>query len=95
MLKGRVRRQDGVVRLNNRVGRLRGGVDGELELRLLSIVGRETLKQERTEAGASSTTEGMENEEALETRAVIRQTTDLVHHDIDLLLANGVVPTRV
>lgn len=87
--------EDGVVRLDNRVRGLRGGVDGELKLGLLAVVGGETLEQERTETRAGSTTERVEDEEALETRAVVSQTADLVHHNVNLLLADGVVATRI
>jgi hypothetical protein len=71
VLDGAVRRQDGVVGLDNRVGNTGRGVDRELELRLLSEVVRQALQQERTETGASTTTEGVEDEEALERIAVV------------------------
>lgn len=67
-----MRRKDRVVWFDDRVGRLRGRVDRELELRLLAIVGRQTLKQQSTETGTRSTTERVENKKALETSAVIR-----------------------
>ena len=95
MLKRRVGRQDGVVGLDNRARQLGSGVHAELELGLLAVVGGETLEEESAETRTGATTERVEDEEALEARAVVSQTTDLVHHDIDLLLANGVVPTRV
>jgi hypothetical protein len=37
----------------------------------------------------------VEDEEALQTRAVISQATELVHHRIDEFLADGVVTTSV
>ena len=55
-----------VVRLDDRVGELGRGVDAELELGLFAVVGGETLEEERTETRASSSTEGVEDEEALE-----------------------------
>ena len=55
-----------VVRLDDRVGELGRGVDAELELGLFAVVGGETLEKERTETRASSSTEGVEDEEALE-----------------------------
>ena len=95
MLKGGVGRQDGVVRLNDGGGHGRCGVDGELELGLLAIVSGESLEDQCTETGTSSTTEGVENEEALETTAVICEAANPIHHIVDLLLANGIVSTGI
>ena len=87
--------KNGVVGLNDGVGHRRRGVYGELELGLLAIVCRETLEDEGTETGTSSTTEGVEDEEALKAIAVIREAADLIHHNVDLLLSNGVVTAGV
>ena len=84
-----------VVRLDNRVGHRWCRIHRELQLRLLSIVGRQTLQDESTKTGTSSTTERMEDEEALQTVAIVGQPANLVHNDINLLLANGVVATSV
>jgi hypothetical protein len=71
VLNGAVRRQDGIVGLDDG-GRDTGRrVDGELELRLLSVVGRETLEEESTEAGARAAAEGVEDQEALKAAAVV------------------------
>ncbi|KAJ6446133.1 LOW QUALITY PROTEIN: RNA recognition domain-containing protein [Purpureocillium lavendulum] len=71
VLNGAVRRQDGVVGLHN--GRVGAGrrVNGELELGLLAVLGSQTLEHESAEAGAGTTTERVEDEEALERMAVI------------------------
>ena len=95
MLKGGVRRENRIVRLNNRVGHRRRGVHAKLELGLLAVICRETLEDERTETGASATAERVEDKEALEAIAVVGQPADLVHDDIDLFLADGVVTTSV
>ena len=95
MLEGGVGGQDGVVWLNDGVRHRWRGVYRELELRLLAIGRRETLQNEGTETGASSTTERVEDEEALKTRAVVRQATDLVHDGVDELLADGVVSASI
>ena len=87
--------QDGVVWLDNGVAKLGGGINAELKLGFLSVISRKTLKQESTETGTSSTTERVEDEEALETRAVICQTPDLIHNLIDLFLSYSVVTTSV
>lgn len=87
--------EDRVVWLNDGGGVLRSRVDTELKLGLLAIINRKTLHQESTETGTSTTTEGVENKETLETRAVVGDTADLVQDTVDHLLANGVVTTGV
>jgi len=95
VLEGGVGGQDGVVWLNNGVAELWGGVNAELELRLLSVIGRKTLKQESTETRTCSTTERVEDEEALEASTVICQAPDLVHNRVDLFFSNSIVTTSV
>ena len=56
-------REDGVVRLDNGGGDLRGRVHGELELGFLAVVDREAFHEEGREAGAGTATEGMEDQE--------------------------------
>ena len=80
VLKRRVGRQDGVVGLDNGARKLGGGVYAELKLRLLAVVHRQPLQEERTETGTSAATKRVEDEEALETRAVVGQAAGLVHH---------------
>ena len=48
-----------------------GWVDSELQLRFLAVVHAETLQKERCESRSSSATEGVENEESLETCALV------------------------
>ena len=95
MLQGGVGSEDRVVRLDNRGGGLRGRVDAELELALLAVVDREALHEEGAETRASTTAEGVEDEEALETNAVVGDAADLVQDTLDELLADGVVATGV
>lgn len=71
VLDGAVSGEDRVVRLNHGSGDTRSRVDGKLQLGLLSIVGRETLQQKRTKTGTGTTTEGVEDQEALQRRAVV------------------------
>lgn len=71
VLNGAVGRKNSVVRLNNGGGHTRSWVDGELQLGLLAVVGGEALEEKCAEAGASATAEGMEDEEALQGRAVV------------------------
>ena len=95
VLEGSVGGQDSVVRLDDRVAEPGGGINAELEFRLLSVISGKALEQESTETGTGSTTERVENEETLETGAVIGQTPDLVHNWVDLFFADGIVATSV
>jgi len=95
VLEGGVGGQDGVVRLNDSGGDLRSRVDGKLQLGLLSIVDRESLQEEGTESGTGTTTKGVEDEEALETSAVISQLSDSVQDKVDDFLSDGVVTTSI
>jgi len=85
--------QDCVVGLNDSGGDLGRGVDGEAELGLLTIVDRESLEEERTETGAGTTTNGVEDEETLETSALISELSDSVEAEINDFLADGIVTT--
>ena len=71
VLNSAVGGENSVVRLYNRGRDARRRIYGEFELALLAVVGREALKQERTETGSCATTERVENKEALERRAVV------------------------
>jgi hypothetical protein len=71
VLNGAVGGEDGVVGLNDGRGEARRGVNSELQLALLAVVGRETLEEEGTETGASTTAKGVEDQEALERLAVV------------------------
>lgn len=95
MLKSSVRRQDRVVRLDNRGSGLGSRVDAELQLALLAIINGKTFHQEGAETRTSASTEGVENQEALETAAVIGNAADLVEHLVDQLLADSIVATSV
>jgi hypothetical protein len=85
--------EDGVVWLNNGGGDLRRGVDGEAELGLLAVVNGESLEEEGTETGSGTTTDGVEDEEALETSALIGELSDSVEAEVNNLLTDGVVTT--
>jgi hypothetical protein len=95
VLQGGVGGQDGVVGLNHSGRDLRSGVDGELKLRLLAIVNAETLHEERGETGSSTTTERVEDQETLETGALVSQLPDSVKNKVNQLLSYGVVTTSV
>ena len=91
MLQGGVGGQDGVVRLNHCCGHLGSRVDGELQLRLLAIIHRQPFHEQRGEARSSATSEGVEEEEALQASALVSQLPDPVQDKVNNLLANGVV----
>ena len=95
VLEGGVGRQDGVVRLNDGVGHRGRGVHAELELGLLAIVGGKALEDESTEARTSSTTKRVEDKEPLQTRAVVSETADTVHHVVNQLLSDGIMTASI
>jgi hypothetical protein len=95
VLKSGMGSEDGVVGLDNGGGDLRCRVDAELELALLAVVDGEALHEEGTKTGTGTTTEGVEDEEALEARAVVGNVAHLVEDLVNELLANGVVATGV
>jgi len=93
VLEERVGRQDGVVRLNDGGGHLGGGVDGESELGFLAVIDGESLEEERSETGSGTATNGVEDEETLETSALIGELADSVEAEIDDLTSDGVMST--
>jgi hypothetical protein len=95
VLEGGVGGEDGVVWLDDRSGDLGCWVDTELELALLAIVDGQTLHQQGTETRTSSTTKGVEDEETLQTRAVVGNAADLVEDLVNELLSDRVVATGV
>lgn len=95
VLQGGVSGEDGVVGLNDGGGVLGSRVDTELQLGLLAVVDGQTLHQESTETRTGTTTEGVEDEEALETGTGVGHTADLVENLVNHLLTDGVVTTGV
>ena len=86
-------RQNRVVGLNDSGGDLGGGVDGETELGFLAVVDGKALEEEGSETGTGSATNSVEDEETLETSALIGELTDAVEAEVDNLLTDGVVTT--
>jgi hypothetical protein len=95
VLEKRVGGEHRVVRLDDGGGDLRGRVNGESQLGFLSVVHRQALEKERSETGSCSSTDGVEDEKALETSAVIGEFSDAVEGEVDNFLTNGVVTTGV
>jgi len=83
--------EHGVVWLNNGGGHLWGWVDGESELGLLTVVNGQALQKEGTETRSGTTTNSVEEDESLETGALVSKKTDSVQDDVDDLLSDGVV----
>jgi hypothetical protein len=83
--------QDGVVRLNDSSGDLGRGIDGETELGLLTVIDGESFEEEGSETGTSTTTDGVEDHETLETGTVISELSDSVECKINDFLTNSVV----
>jgi len=71
MLKGGVGGQDGVVGLNHSSGHLGSWVDGELKLGLLAVVNRQAFHQQGSETRTGTTSKAVENQETLETSALV------------------------
>jgi len=95
VLQGGVGGQDGVVRLDDGRRHLGSGVHGELELGLLPVVDRQTFHEEGSKAGAGTSSERVEDEEALETGALVGQLPDAVEHHVDDFLADCVMASGV
>jgi hypothetical protein len=91
VLESCVCRENRVIRLHNRVCECRRRVDAELELALLAIVCGESLEDKGAETRTCPTTEGVEDKEALKPSAVVSQTSNSVHHIVDLLLSDCIV----
>lgn len=62
------------------------GVHSEAQLGLLAVVNGEALEQKGAQSGASSTSDGIEDEEALQACAVVCQLADAVQAQVHNLL---------
>ena len=83
--------KDGVVWLNNGGGDLWGWIDGESELGFLTVIDGKSLEEKGSETGTGSSTDGVEDEETLETSALIGKLSDSVEAEINDFLTNGVM----
>jgi hypothetical protein len=87
--------QDRVVWLDNSGGNLWGWVDSEFQFGFLAVVNGETFHQKGSETRSSSSTERVEDQESLETSALIGQFSDAVKDQVNEFLTDGVVTTGV
>jgi len=83
--------QDGVVRFNNCSGDLGGWVDGEAELGFLAVINGKSFQQEGTETRSSTTSDGVEDHETLETSTVISKLSDSIKCKVDNFFTNGIM----
>jgi len=81
----------GVVWLDNGGGDLWGWVHGETELGFLTVINGKSLEEKGSESGTGSSTDGVEDEETLETSALIGKLSDSVEAEINDFLTNGVM----
>merc|ERR1712153_223214 len=91
MLKERVGGEHGIVWLDNGGGHLWGWVGAESKLGLLAVVHGQTLEEEGAEAGTGTTTDGVEDHEALETSALVGELAKAVEGQVNNLLTHGVM----
>lgn len=63
--------KNGVVGFDDSSGDLGRRIDGETQLRLLTVIDGESFQEERTQTGTGTTTDGVEDQETLETSTVI------------------------
>lgn len=90
-----VRRQYGVVRLDNGRGDLRRRIDGEFQLRFLPVIVGQLVHQQTRESGSGSAAERVKYQETLQTAAHVGYLANSVQHQVDDLFAEGVVTARV
>jgi hypothetical protein len=91
VLKKRMGGKNGVVGLNDSSGDLRRRIDSETKFGFFAVIDGESLEKKRTKTWTSTTTNGVEDQETLETSAVISELSDSVQAKIDDFLADGVV----
>jgi hypothetical protein len=83
--------EHGVVWLNNGSGDLWGWVHGETKLGFLTVINGKSLEEKGSESGTGSSTDGVEDEETLETSALIGELSDSVEAEINDFLTDGVM----
>ena len=91
VLKKGMSGEDGVVWFNNGGGDLWGWIDGESELGFLTIIDGKSLEEKGSESGTGSSTDGVEDEETLESGTLIGKLSDSIEAEIDDFFTNGVM----
>lgn len=95
MLQSGVSGQDRVVWFDYGRRDLGSGVDRELQLRSLAVLHAEALHQQGREAGARAASKRVEDEEALQARAHLREAAHSLHHHVNHFLSHSVVAASV
>jgi hypothetical protein len=83
--------EHGVVWLNNGGGDLWGWVDGEPKLGFLTVIDGKSLEEKGSESGTSSSSDSVEDEETLESSALIGELSDSIESFIDDFFTNRVM----
>jgi hypothetical protein len=83
--------ENGVVWFDNSGGDLWGWVDGESELGFLTVIDGESLEKKGSESGTGSSSNGVEDEESLESSTLIGELSDSIEAEIDDFFTNGVM----
>ena len=91
VLKEGVSGEHRVIWLNNGGGDLWGWVHGETELGFLTIIDGESLKEERSKTRSGTTTDSVEDKEALKTSALISKLSDSVKAEVNNFLTDGIM----
>jgi len=95
VLQGGVGGKDRVVWLDDSGGDLWGWVDSEFKLGFFAVVNGKSFHQEGGESGSGTTTEGVEDEETLETGTLVGELSDSVEDQVDDFFTDGVVTSGV
>ncbi len=70
-------------------------IDGELQLGFLSIIHTESLHEESRQTGSRPSSEAVEDQKSLESRAVVGDLPDFVQRGIDDLFSNCVMTSGI
>jgi len=87
--------KDRVVWLDDSSGDLRCWVNSELEFRFFTVVNGKSFHQQTGETGSGTATKRVEDEESLETGALVSEFSGSVENQIDQFFADGVVTSSV
>jgi hypothetical protein len=63
--------QDGVIRFNNGGRDLGRGINGESQFGFFTVIDGQSFQQERSQSGSSTSSDGVEDHESLQTGTVI------------------------
>jgi len=91
VFKEGVGRKNGVVGFNNGGRDLGGGIDGESDLGFFTVVDGESFEQEGSESRSSSSSNGVEDTESLESGTLVSKFSDSVEAKVDDFFSDGVV----